>query len=166
MLQEAALEKAKRKKEKKNSPLPTSQSLIQDWYFRWNKSPDSDSARGPHLCLWKVSSAGEVQLLIFWESCALLVCPVPQTTPPVTPETHLKREHQRFHSSPRQERGILPSEEAISSRGRLSRLLLCSEWHSNWFYKGSRAQTSQELQKMFLSTLFGHSGAFSFLRLT
>ena len=123
------------------SPLSARQSLIQNWCYRRNKSPDSDSAWRPHLHLWRVPSAGEVQLLIFWEPWTLLVCPVPQTTSPVAPETHLKREYQRFHGWPQQGWGILPSEKTLSSRGRLSGVLLCSEGHSNWFYKGSRAQT-------------------------
>ena len=106
--------------------LFASQSLTQNLCYRRNKSPDSDSAWEPHLCVWRGPSAGEVQLFIFWESCALLVCPVPQTAPPVTPETHLKREHPGFHRWAQPDWGILPSEKTLGSGGRLSCVLLCS----------------------------------------
>lgn len=116
-------------------------SLILNWCYRRNKSPDSDPAWGPPLCLPRGPGAGQVQLFIFWESCAILVCPVPQTRPPVTPETHLRRECQRFHGQSQPGWDVFPSEETISSRGRLSHVLLCSGWHSNWFHNRSRAQT-------------------------
>ena len=106
--------------------LFASQSLTQNLCYRRNKSPDSDSAWEPHLCVWRGPSAGEVQLFIFWESCALLVCPVPQTAPPVTPETHLKREHPGFHRWAQPDWGILPSTKTLGSGGRLSCVLLCS----------------------------------------
>lgn len=136
-----------------------SQSLTQNLCYRRNKSPDSDSAWEPHPCVWRGPRAGEVQLFLFWESHALLVRPVPQTAPPVTPETHLKREHPGFHCWAQPGWGILPSEKNPRLR-RKTQLCITVLWVTQYLASQEK-QSANPLQKAFPCSLFDHRGALS-----